>query len=732
MRRSALLGLALAILGGCDSGSGRPDSGAVHFVDAGFIHFPDGGQIELDSGSRADGADADADAGLPEPDAGLPAPDAGLPAPDAGLPPPDAGVPAADSGSLAVDSGALTADSGPVAPDAAPPLDAAPIPDTGPAIQTGELAITEILPASSSHAEYLELLNTTSAAIDLTRFTLAVASKQALGPAPIRAAQDPTGALGSRALLPPGGYAIGVPNPPPGTTISASVAFVFGTPDLFLGDAFADGGDLVVLGGPRGTSDALDFRRTAAGPAVGRGEFPLLPDVALTLDPSSTSSTATVSPALANDDGSAWCAPAFRGGSPGTVNLPCNAFLLSELTVVHAGVGGVDATKRFIEIAGPAGGPFTNLRLVALGPMAELLANVPLAPGRAPLSGLFVLAEDATTPNAGQLASLPLSAAGGSVELVRRAELLDACGWGSIPTGAVDPLFGLPAVLGAPLPTLVPVAHPLNWARSDSESTSGDDQADFRYAPEPSPGTRNGAPHFAFTAIAPDNALLTATATVILRGTELGDGTRAETSHFGGPQPAACVFVEPNALSCRMTYGARAPNRIAVGLAASALQGSLLSEKVNAFTWTVVANGAGMPTEIDYVVLQFPPTVTVAAGSATPLIYGRIYQAGLTDTMAGPIASISAELGVGPAGSDPTRSNSWTWLPAVFNPAQPMMHNQEYMATFTPAAAGALAYTFRFSLDGGMTWTYSDLDGAGSNPGLSFDASNLGAMTVTP
>jgi hypothetical protein len=48
------------------------------------------------------------------------------------------------------------------------------------------------------------------------------------------------------------------------------------------------------------------------------------------------------------------------------------------------------------------------------------------------------------------------------------------------------------------------------------------------------------------------------------------------------------------------------------------------------------------------------------------------------------------------------------------------------------AANTNFAYTFRFSQDNGLKWTYCDLDGAGSNAGLLFDTSQLGVMTVTP
>ena len=41
-------------------------------------------------------------------------------------------------------------------------------------------------------------------------------------------------------------------------------------------------------------------------------------------------------------------------------------------------------------------------------------------------------------------------------------------------------------------------------------------------------------------------------------------------------------------------------------------------------------------------------------------------------------------------------------------------------------------YTFRFSFDGGGNYTAGDTDGAGAGPGLEFDPSKLGKLTIVP
>jgi hypothetical protein len=136
-----------------------------------------------------------------------------------------------------------------------------------------------------------------------------------------------------------------------------------------------------------------------------------------------------------------------------------------------------------------------------------------------------------------------------------------------------------------------------------------------------------------------------------------------------------------------------------------------------------------VPLEADYAVLQFPPTITAPANSLTPLIFGQIYEAGTTEA-AGPSASVTAQIGLGPIGSDPRTSGGWSWFPTAYNIQ--IGNNDEYMQQLlTPLVNGMYSYTYRFSLNGGVDWTAADVNGAGSNPGLEFDPQNLGKLTVT-
>jgi hypothetical protein len=143
-------------------------------------------------------------------------------------------------------------------------------------------------------------------------------------------------------------------------------------------------------------------------------------------------------------------------------------------------------------------------------------------------------------------------------------------------------------------------------------------------------------------------------------------------------------------------------------------------------------NGTGTTAEVDYCRLQTPIVVTLnEAGSTTPPIYGRISEFGVTN-LPGPAATVIAQLGYGPAGSDPRTASGWTWTTATYNPlfAGAGPADEEYFGTIAaPQASGDYRYAFRFSVDGGATATYCDKDGAGSGGGT-FDPLQLGDLIV--
>lgn len=101
-------------------------------------------------------------------------------------------------------------------------------------------------------------------------------------------------------------------------------------------------------------------------------------------------------------------------------------------------------------------------------------------------------------------------------------------------------------------------------------------------------------------------------------------------------------------------------------------------------------------------------------------VYGQVYQANVT-TSAGEKSAISAQLGYGAAGTDPS---TWTWVNAAFNADKG--NNDEYQATLTNPGVGTYKYAYRVALNNGP-WKYCD--GNGSDDG--FSEANAGTLTVT-
>jgi hypothetical protein len=174
--------------------------------------------------------------------------------------------------------------------------------------------------------------------------------------------------------------------------------------------------------------------------------------------------------------------------------------------------------------------------------------------------------------------------------------------------------------------------------------------------------------------------------------------------------------------------------------AADAAGGALASQYTQATGFVTgsppgskVQNESGGAGEASYCVTQFPPSLTLASGANTGLIYGQLYEAGVTPS-GGTNSNLRAQLGWGPRTANPEYEAGWTWIDAAYNAScTGCGNNDEYMASFTAPAAGTYWYVYRMSVDGGASWTYCDRDGDGSNVGLTpFTFDQLAVLTVTP
>ncbi len=123
--------------------------------------------------------------------------------------------------------------------------------------------------------------------------------------------------------------------------------------------------------------------------------------------------------------------------------------------------------------------------------------------------------------------------------------------------------------------------------------------------------------------------------------------------------------------------------------------------------------------------LQWPPSIahTISAVQPTENIYGQIYIAGATDTTAGQVGGIQAQVGWGPADEAPSEA-SWQWSEMVFNVEAG--NNDEYVGSLLPDQVGTFAYTTRWSADNGASWFYTDLDGP------PYSADQAGVLVVNP
>ncbi|NMC71197.1 MAG: hypothetical protein GYA57_14180 [Myxococcales bacterium] len=153
--------------------------------------------------------------------------------------------------------------------------------------------------------------------------------------------------------------------------------------------------------------------------------------------------------------------------------------------------------------------------------------------------------------------------------------------------------------------------------------------------------------------------------------------------------------------------------------------GPIYSE-VTAGRLTVTEPGTG--PLVGWCNLQWPSSLTVAAGATSEPVYGRVWAAGVTPG-AGRGAGIRGQVGYGSPSADPA---TWTWTEADFNVdvdglAPGDLANDEYWQRLTATTPGTYAYAYRFTMDDGRSWRYCDLDGAAVGE---FSIAQAGTLTV--
>jgi glycosidase len=135
---------------------------------------------------------------------------------------------------------------------------------------------------------------------------------------------------------------------------------------------------------------------------------------------------------------------------------------------------------------------------------------------------------------------------------------------------------------------------------------------------------------------------------------------------------------------------------------------------------------SGLPHfTIGWANLQWPPSMshTISVVNRTPNAYGQVWIDGVTN-QPGQTPNLHAQLGYGPANSDPNGNPAWSWVDASFN--TDAGNNDEFMASLLPESVGSFDYAFRYSTTNGTTWVYADLDGIGNG----YDPAQAGKLTV--
>ncbi len=146
--------------------------------------------------------------------------------------------------------------------------------------------------------------------------------------------------------------------------------------------------------------------------------------------------------------------------------------------------------------------------------------------------------------------------------------------------------------------------------------------------------------------------------------------------------------------------------------------------------WSDLADGT-CGAGLNWGNLQSPLTMALRVGDTSPTVQGQAYEPGGTEAV-GAMPGLTAQLGWGPAASDPTGNPAWTWATVDYwGQGGTGNVNDVFGGTFDAPPPGRYGYTYRYSLDAGATWLYVDSDGNGTAPpsnGLQLE--RLGALTV--
>jgi len=220
----------------------------------------------------------------------------------------------------------------------------------------------------------------------------------------------------------------------------------------------------------------------------------------------------------------------------------------------------------------------------------------------------------------------------------------------------------------------------------------------------------------------PADGFADATTPVVLTGKNFSQGARVFIDGGAGAiiqtvtvsSPVSLAFVMP-----QNPYGPPydKPQKVSVAV----MVNTLLSNSVD-FQYTVTTP---MDATFKGSVLQAGP-VSAFRDFASDPIEAQVLAQGITDTSTGDSGKITAEIGFGAVGKDPSKEAGFKWFKARFNRDDASGYDI-YDGALTVPLSQTYDVAFRFSQDGGQSWIYADTD----ETDLSYQTGKAAKITAT-
>ena len=222
----------------------------------------------------------------------------------------------------------------------------------------------------------------------------------------------------------------------------------------------------------------------------------------------------------------------------------------------------------------------------------------------------------------------------------------------------------------------------------------------------------------AVLAVEPTSGQATGGETITLIGANFTGFGGGDWVRINGNDCTGMTVIDDEHLTCTTPANPAGDHDLVISL------GGNTSTLTNGYRTTSVAGASS----ITWCELNRPSSMVVGAGVQTSLIHGRVTTPITANP--GPPAGVTAQVGIGPSGSNPTNAVGWTWWQAGWNAyCGDCGTSDEFTRSLIVDTAGAYSVAYRFSDDDGYTFVFCDLP-PGTTDG--FSSADLGDLTITP